>query len=73
MGTAPQNVSPAFELDRWWRSGSTSGQQDCGDLHPGTIRQGLGCTRVIDEEHRLVYLIGGEDIVMLQARYHYEC
>jgi toxin YoeB len=31
-----------------------------------------GCwSRRISEEHRLVYLVGGEDIVILQARYHY--
>lgn len=27
--------------------------------------------RRIDEEHRLVYLVEGEDVVMLQSRYHY--
>lgn len=32
-----------------------------------------GCwSRRIDEEHRLVYLIDGEDLVILQARFHYE-
>jgi len=25
----------------------------------------------IDEERRLVYLVEGEDVVMLQSRYHY--
>lgn len=31
-----------------------------------------GCwSRRIDEEHRLVYLVDGDDIVVLQARYHY--
>ncbi|CAN5339092.1 Txe/YoeB family addiction module toxin [soil metagenome] len=31
-----------------------------------------GCwSRRIGEEHRLVYLVDGEDIVILQARYHY--
>ena len=29
-------------------------------------------SRRIDGEHRLVSLIDGEDIVVLQARYHYE-
>jgi len=29
-------------------------------------------SRRIDTEHRLVYLVEGEDIVVLQARYHYE-
>lgn len=28
-------------------------------------------SRRIDEEHRLVYLVDGDDIVILQARYHY--
>lgn len=28
-------------------------------------------SRRINEEHRLVYLIDGDDIVILQARYHY--
>lgn len=32
-----------------------------------------GCwSRRIDEEHRLVYLIDNDDLVILQARYHYE-
>ncbi len=31
-----------------------------------------GCwSRRISEEHRLVYLVDGEDMVILQARYHY--
>lgn len=29
-------------------------------------------SRRIDEEHRLVYLVDGKDIIVLQARYHYE-
>ena len=29
-------------------------------------------SRRIDEEHRLVYLVDGDDLVILQARYHYE-
>lgn len=49
-----------------------SGSRTAAIFTPSTIRQGLGCTRVSDEEHRLVYSIDGEDIVMLQARYHYE-
>jgi len=28
-------------------------------------------SRRISEEHRLVYLVDGEDIVILQARYHH--
>jgi toxin YoeB len=29
-------------------------------------------SRRISEEHRLVYLVDGEDIVILQARFHYK-
>lgn len=28
-------------------------------------------SRRINEEHRLVYLVDGDDLVILQARYHY--
>ena len=28
-------------------------------------------SRRIDSEHRLVYLVDGDDLVVLQARYHY--
>jgi len=28
-------------------------------------------SRRIDQEHRLVYLVSGQDIVILQARYHH--
>ena len=40
---------------------------------PEALRHILeGCwSRRIDEEHRLVYLVDGDDIVVLQARYHY--
>ncbi|MFZ0215135.1 MAG: Txe/YoeB family addiction module toxin [Candidatus Dormiibacterota bacterium] len=32
-----------------------------------------GCwSRRIDDEHRLVYVVDSDDIVVLQARYHYE-
>ena len=30
-----------------------------------------GYSRRITEEHRLVYLVRGEDLVILQCRYHY--
>ncbi len=29
-------------------------------------------SRRIDEEHRLVYAVDGDDLVILQARYHYQ-
>ncbi len=40
---------------------------------PEPLRHALTGTwsRRISEEHRLVYLIDGDDIVILQARYHY--
>ena len=41
---------------------------------PEPLRHVLsGCwSRRIDEEHRLVYLVDGEDLIVLPARYHYE-
>ncbi len=41
---------------------------------PEPLRHVLqGCwSRRIDAEHRLVYLVEDEDLVILQARYHYE-
>ena len=41
---------------------------------PESLRHVLaGCwSRRIDEEHRLVYLVDADDLVILQARYHYE-
>lgn len=41
---------------------------------PEPLRHVLaGCwSRRIDEEHRLVYLADGDDIVVLQARFRYE-
>ena len=41
---------------------------------PEPLRHVLaGCwSRRIDEEHRLVYLVDRDDIVVLQARYHYD-
>lgn len=29
-------------------------------------------SRRIDEEHRLVYMVDGDDLIILQARYRYE-
>ena len=31
-----------------------------------------GWSRRISEEHRLVYLVDGDDLVILQARFHYK-
>lgn len=40
---------------------------------PERLRHALAgaWSRRIDEEHRLVNLVDGDDIVVLQARYHY--
>ncbi len=40
---------------------------------PEQLRHALAgaWSRRITEEHRLVYLVDGEDLVVLQARYHY--
>jgi toxin YoeB len=41
---------------------------------PEQLRHALSgsWSRRITEEHRLVYLVDGDDLVILQARYHYE-
>ncbi len=40
---------------------------------PEQLRHALagGWSRRIDEKHRLVYLVESDDILILQARYHY--
>lgn len=40
---------------------------------PEPLRHALAgaWSRRVDEEHRLVYLVDADDIVILQARYHY--
>jgi toxin YoeB len=40
---------------------------------PEQLRHALSraWSRRITEEHRLVYLVDGDDLVVLQARYHY--
>jgi toxin YoeB len=45
-----------------------------GPGDPLSLRHLLGgCwSRRINREHRLVYLVDGDDVVVLQARYHYE-
>ncbi len=41
---------------------------------PEQLRHALSATwsRRITEEHRLVYLVDGDDLVILQARFYYE-
>ncbi|NNM37909.1 Txe/YoeB family addiction module toxin [Micrococcus luteus] len=40
---------------------------------PGQLKYGAAgaWSRRITEEHRLVYLVDGEDLIILQVRYHY--
>lgn len=40
---------------------------------PEQLRHALAAawSRRIDDEHRLVYLVDGDDVVILQARYQY--
>jgi len=44
-----------------------------GNGKPEQLRHALAgaWSRRIDAEHRLVYLVDGDDIIVLQARYHY--
>jgi toxin YoeB len=53
---------------------STKREPFCGVGDPVPLRHVLGgCwSRRIDGEHRLVYLVEGDDVVVLQARTHYE-
>lgn len=41
---------------------------------PESLKQALAglWSRRIDEEHRLVYQVVGDDLIVHQARYHYE-
>lgn len=40
---------------------------------PEPLKYGISgaWSRRINDEHRLVYLVDGDDLVLLQARYHY--
>jgi toxin YoeB len=44
-----------------------------GTGKPGRLKHALAgaWSRRITGEHRLIYLVDGEDVVVLQARYHY--
>ena len=46
----------------------------CGPGKPAPLRHVLAGTwsRRITEEHRLVYLVDGDELVILQARLHYD-
>ena len=72
---------------RYWQSGDKATLKRLNRLLDAVLRDPLsgigkpeplrhilaGCwSRRIDDEHRLVYLVEGDDIVVLQARYHYE-
>lgn len=41
---------------------------------PEPLKYGISdaCSRRITEEHRLVYMVLQDDLVVLQARYHYD-
>jgi len=41
------------------------------DVRPPAGALAGAWSRRIDEEHRLVYRVEGDDVVILQARYHY--
>lgn len=72
---------------RYWQSSNKSTLKRLNRLLDNVVRDPLsgigkpeplrhvlgGCwSRRIDDEHRLVYLVDGDDIVVLQARFHYE-
>lgn len=51
----------------------TSRDPFAGIGKPEQLRYGASgaWSRRITDEHRLVYLVAGDDLVILQARYHY--
>ncbi len=42
-----------------------------GKPEPLTPQLSGSWSRRIDDEHRLVYRVSGDDLIILQARYHY--
>ena len=71
---------------RYWQDHDRAVQERINRLLEATLRDpfsGIGkpeqlrhvlrgaWSRRIDDEHRLVYYVDGEDLVVLQARYHY--
>jgi len=80
-------LSPqAFEDYRHWQSTDRAllrrvnrliddimrGDPHTGIGKPEQLRHVKAWSRRIDEEHRLVYRMVGDDLHILQARYHYE-
>jgi toxin YoeB len=76
-----------WEDYRYWQATDRAAVKRINRLLDDTLRDPLagigkpeplrhilaGCwSRRIDNEQRLVYLIEGDDVVVLQARYHYE-
>jgi toxin YoeB len=70
----------------WWQANDKAMLRRLNRLIEATLRrpfEGIGkpeplqhvlsgCwSRRLDEEHRLVYLVDGDEVVVLQARYHY--
>lgn len=58
--TARRSRSPRGEETPF----SSANRSLCGTPSVGTWSRRIG------EEHRLVYLVDGDDVVILQARYH---
>jgi toxin YoeB len=70
----------------WWQANDKAMLRRLNRLIEATLREPFegigkpeplqhvlsGCwSRRLDEEHRLVYLVDGDEVVVLQARYHY--
>ena len=77
----------AWEDDLWWKAQDRkvlkrintliqdvehNGNEGIGKPEP--LKQTLAglWSRRIDDEHRLVYQVAGDDLIVHQARYHYE-
>jgi len=70
----------------WWQANDKAMLRRLNRLIEATLREPFegigkpeplqhvlsGCwSRRLDEEHRLVYLVDGDEVVVLQAKYHY--
>lgn len=71
----------------WWQANDKAMLRRLNRLIEATLREPFegigkpeplqhvlsGCwSRRLDEEHRLVYLVDDDEVVVLQARYHYD-
>lgn len=79
-------VAQAWEDYKYWQRNDKKILKRINQLLQATLRdpyEGIGkpeplkygasgaWSRRITQEHRLLYMVNGEDLIILQARYHY--